>query len=228
MKTEERIILDLTPASQIAAEISKEFGAIVAYNITDESGCSFAIETVKKIKAKATFLEAQRKGITAPLDAAKKAIMDLYRGPAEQLERAERVIKHALLCFQQEAERKRLEAQRIAEERARKEEEERRRELAEQAEADLDAGRTIAAMEKVERANEVFVMAEVIPALPKVSGLQTRGKWKHRVVDASLVPREFMIPDDKTLAGLATSRKDKAQVPGVEFYEDKSVAITNR
>ncbi len=64
--------------------------------------------------------------------------------------------------------------------------------------------------------------APVVKAV--ASGTSIRHNWKHRVVDASLVPREYLIVDEQALAAVARIRKDQAKVPGVEFYDDPTVA----
>ncbi len=65
--------------------------------------------------------------------------------------------------------------------------------------------------------------AVVVPGKLIGAGSRTVYPWKHRVTDPSLVPDEYWVLDESKLAALARSLKDKAQVPGVEFYEDVRV-----
>jgi hypothetical protein len=58
----------------------------------------------------------------------------------------------------------------------------------------------------------------VTAALPKVPGMGTRKIWKARVVNEKLIPREWLIPDMKAINGHATDRKERAAIPGVQFY----------
>jgi len=78
---------------------------------------------LKRIKTKIGELEEQRKGITSPLDVAKKAVMDLFRKPTDFLKEAEQIIKDAQLKYLDEQERIRHEQ----EQKLRKQAEEARR-----------------------------------------------------------------------------------------------------
>lgn len=219
------IILDLTPIEPIQAEIEKICGPIVSAEITDQLGYQMATDTLRAIKGTLGELETTRKSITKPLDDAKSTVMGIFKEPKEKLERADQVIRQAMGKFIQAQEVKRLEAQRAAEEAARIEEDKRKRELADAAQKDLDEGRTVAAMMKVEQADRVMVIAEPVKEAFKPQGTTMRANWKHRVIDPKLVPPEYLIPDDKLLASIAKSRKEKAAVPGVEFYNEKTLSL---
>ena len=71
----------------------------------------------------------------------------------------------------------------------------------------------------------VIAPAPIIPVAPKVEGISRRQTWKFRVVAEELIPRPYLIPDEKSLGTLARSLKGKAIVPGVEFYCEESVAV---
>ena len=63
------------------------------------------------------------------------------------------------------------------------------------------------------------------------SRVGTREVWKWRVVEFGKVPKKFRRPpeecvDASTLTAMAKSQKEKASVPGIEFYKDE--AITSR
>lgn len=219
------ITLDLTPLENAAAEIEKEYGSLVAYEVSDDAGASLAIEAGKNINAKLKVLEEQRKAITRPIDDAKAFVMELYKKPVSRLEMVQAVLKSAILRYRQDQEKKRIEAQRAAEERARAEEAARRAELAAIAEGELAAGRTIAAAAAIHQAENVVVIPDRIEKPVMAQGTQLRSNWKHRVINPDEVPSQFKIPCEKTLAMIAKRDKDKAQVPGVEFYNEQSVAF---
>ena len=69
-------------------------------------------------------------------------------------------------------------------------------------------------------------MPIVIPKDEKIDGNQIRIIWKMRIVDESLLPREYLIPDEKKLNGMAKVSKGTLKIPGVEFYPEKSVSST--
>lgn len=137
------------------------------YKVTTPAEYSAAGADLVQVNGAIARLEELRLGMTRPIDQAKKAIMDFFRGPSERLERAKSQIKRAMIAYDEEQERIRREAQRRAEEEARKERERLEREAAEarrkaeekaaeerrQAEAARAAG-NIAEAEKHERKAE--------------------------------------------------------------------------
>lgn len=179
--------------------------------VTCKADQDIALTEVSKIKKFSQRLEAGRKKITAPLDAAKKAVMDLFRGPAEDLEEAERLYKRELLSFEQEQRRRAEEAQRKIEEDARKEEE-RKRKIKEDQEkawrekeeaASKDAERLLAegkaeeaqkamdlankaakkAEERAEEADQVYVPRPIVEEVEKAEGQSVVCTWKAEVTD---------------------------------------------
>lgn len=75
----------------------------------------------------------------------------------------------------------------------------------------------------VEKAQEILAAPIVInpvytqTSIPK-SHTTIRTAWAARVVDASMVPREYMTPNETLLNGLARNTKGAMKIPGVEFY----------
>lgn len=219
------ITLDLTPLEPLTVEIQKEYGPIIAYSVSDSFAFEGATATLRTIKEKLSDLETRRKGITKPLDDAKASVMDLFRGPKEQLERADRVIRAAMQAYLKAEEVKRIELQRQAEEKAKAVAAEEQRRLALEAEKDLAEGRELAAMEKIERAESVAVIPEIVPQGYKSKGATPTKNWTFQIVDVSLIPREYLVPDEKLLKALAKSRKEAASVPGVKFFAEESISL---
>jgi hypothetical protein len=60
------------------------------------------------------------------------------------------------------------------------------------------------------------------PVVPKIEGLSVRTTWSARIVDASLIPPQYLLPDMVTLNGLARTLKEKFNVPGVVAEEKES------
>lgn len=219
------ITLDLTPLEPLTVEIQKEYGPIIAYSVSDSFAFEGATATLRTIKEKLSDLETRRKGITKPLDDAKASVMDLFRGPKEQLERADRVIRAAMQAYLKAEEAKRIELQRQAEEKAKAAAAEEQRRLALEAEKDLAEGRELAAMEKIERAESVAVIPEIVPQGYKSKGATPTKNWTFQIVDVSAIPREYLVPDEKLLKALAKSRKEAASVPGVKFFAEESISL---
>ena len=57
-----------------------------------------------------------------------------------------------------------------------------------------------------------------------VSGVSERRYWHARVVDFAKLPDEYKLPDTVKLGKLAREWKDKAMVPGAEFWSDTDMA----
>lgn len=135
---------------------------------------------------------------------------------------AERIVKNKMGAYQAEEERKRRVEENRLREIARKEEEDRR--LAEAA--------WLEAQGRKEQAEQVIsapvpTPTVVVPSqVPKAEGISTRKVWKYRIVDAALIPREYLIPDEKKIGAHARSMCKAAHIPGIEFYSEDSVAAT--
>lgn len=202
---------EITPeVREVQAEADQALAVATEYRVTNGDEYSAAGDELKRIKAAQKRLDETRKSLTSPIDAARKRIMDLFRGPAEKLDQAEKAIKGACITYQQEQERIRREEQRKAEEAARKERErlERLRIAAEQRARDKEAElrRQAAEANAAERAKieakmqaeadkaaakqaeleqrEAAVTAPVIHReAPKVAGLSTRTVWHAECTD---------------------------------------------
>lgn len=201
---------------------------------------------LKRIKAKLSELEEQRKKITGPLDAAKKAVMDLFRGPADFLKEAEDIIKTAQLTYLDDQERKRVEEEarlrKIADEDRRKKEaqgaEWRRKEEEKRREAErlAKAGKTAeadkiyaeadkAAAKAEERAVEAAtVVAPTVAPVAVAKGSAIVVRWHAEVVDVNLLEKKYMVPNMEVLNKLAVACKDSVPPPaGVVFKSERSM-----
>jgi len=82
------------------------------FSVTTVEAYEGGAEELKRVKAAAAKVEAERVKIVGPLNASLKAANDFFRSPAERLKQIEGIIKARLLDFQQAQERKRAEEQR--------------------------------------------------------------------------------------------------------------------
>lgn len=184
-----------------------------AYQIDSADMRDLAARELTKIKTLQKSVEEQRKSITKPIDAAKNAVMDLFRAPTQYLEQAEVILKGSIQTFDRAEEQKRIAEQARLEEAARKERarlaaEAAEREAAARAEADkirraaeeaAAAGRAqeAARLGEEARSREEEGAAEVatlqqtstlvtapITAAPRATaGVSTRKVWKAEVSD---------------------------------------------
>ena len=56
------------------------------------------------------------------------------------------------------------------------------------------------------------------------AGLTVREDWKFSIVDAALIPREYLIPDEKKIGRIVRAMKDATNIPGVRVYAEKGIA----
>ncbi len=55
-----------------------------------------------------------------------------------------------------------------------------------------------------------------IPAPAKAEGVSLRENWTFEIVDESLIPREYLIPDEVKIRKVVVALKDKTNIPGVK------------
>lgn len=190
------------------------------------------VNELKKIKAKAKELEEQRKSITAPMDLAKKTVMDMYRPATDSLTYAEKTLKGKLMAYDEEQQA--IQRQRQAEAEA--EAERQRLLLAEQAQQAEQSGNQAMADALLETAC-IVVAPVVIKDVPKVSGVSTRITWKAEVTDKLALVKyiaehpeyiDMMDANASVLNKFAGAMKQNAKIGGVRFFEDKTMAASRR
>ena len=89
--------------------------------VTDTETWTICADALKGVMGQKKTVDNVRLGITRPMDAAKQKVMDLFRGPMEELEEAEVYLKGQMVTFKDEQDRIAREQQRIERERAEKE-----------------------------------------------------------------------------------------------------------
>lgn len=199
----------------VAERVDSLVESVDTFAVANADDYAAGAEVLKTIKGLASDVEAQRKKITAPLDQAKKEVMDLFRPFTNALTDAEGKIKRRLIGWKSEQDRIAREEQRKADERARKE----RERLEVQARAAAEAGRAERAETLRQRA-EVVVSAPPTTVAPKVSGISERTAWKFEIVDASKVPDKYKTIDEKKIGGVVRALKGDTDIPGIRVYEE--------
>lgn len=205
----------LAPVAQLAlpdsAGLTSRAQAVVdfiaTFEITDNEGFGLAAEELQQIKARMKKLDEQRTAITGPLNAATKAVNELFRGPTDLLVNAEQALKSKMLGWQRKVEAEAAEARRVAEaaaeaERRRLEEEAAAHRAAAAAQAEAAAAAQAAgdmqgvvlAQAAAQRAQDAAAAAattvQVITAAPvaavappKVRGISTSSKTTFEVTN---------------------------------------------
>lgn len=144
----------------------------------------------------------------------------------DPLKDAEKRIKTLIGNYRSEIERKRAEEEkRIKAEQERLLEEDRKKMMAKAEE--------LAAQGNEKEAEDLAVKAAtlenggivVASTATKQAGMTVTTVWKARVIDVSLVPREFLVVNESALNAFAKANGNSKPVPGVEFYEEQNVRV---
>lgn len=189
------------------------------YQIATVAQYEAGSEDLRRVKAAQKRLEETRTGITGPMNAALKRVNDFFRDPAAKLTRIEMAIKNAITRFADEQERIQREEQRKADEAAQKERD-RLAAIAAKAEAAGNTGKA----EKFQERAQTVVAPIIHREPPKVTGISTRSVPKFEIVDASKLPREYLVPDLTKIRGVVNSLKTDANIPGVRIWMEKQIA----
>ena len=193
-------------------------------------------EMVKKIK---DYFNPLKKAA----DEAKKKLLDAEKAELQKVEPYVEKLQASLAAWRLEEERKRREAEeaarraeferkRLEEELLRKAEEARRLEEEKKRLEGEEAARK--AREEFERrvleeavAKEARIMPPPpVPEKPKTEGLTLRENWTFEIVDASQIPREYLVPDLVKIRKVVTALKDKTNIPGVRVFNQPIVVKT--
>lgn len=59
-----------------------------------------------------------------------------------------------------------------------------------------------------------------------IAGLSIRTSWTGKVTDPALIPREYLVVDEKKLRAVTKAQKRDPKIPGWEAYPESSSAIT--
>jgi hypothetical protein len=178
-------------------------------------------EERRKAAAEEERINAERRAEAARVAAAERA--EAERKSEEMRKQQEREAE-----ADRKAREKVLEQQRKAGEINKREAEKQKKLAAEQAEREKKL-----AAEEAERARLAAIEAEKVaaanvqevrvePSVPKVSGIKARVNWKFKIVNASKLPRMYLMADEVAIGTEVRRLKDKAKaeaaIPGIEVY----------
>jgi hypothetical protein len=80
---------------------------------------------------------------------------------------------------------------------------------------------------------EAQAIAEAPPDMPEIAPVAAAGigfgsKWEFNVVDPMLVPREFLMVDEKKIGQYVRAMKETAVIPGVRIFKTTKVIASTR
>jgi hypothetical protein len=205
---------------RIEQQASEVLDQSMLLRIFDADSFSRATHFLKDLKAvQVEISEAFDPVIQAQHQAHKKSL-EAKRRYSQPLLKAEGIVKEKIKDYHLEQERIRQEEEDRLNREAKNAEEDRLLQLAEQAER---AGDSIEA----EAILKTPVIAPVISlsSQTKGQGVSYREVWKFRIINADLIPNAFKVVDERKIGGVVRALKDKTNIPGIEVYCDKAVAI---
>jgi hypothetical protein len=126
--------------------------------------------------------------------------------------------------YQEMRERERREAERVAQAALKAEED--ARALADAALLEQQGQPELAAS-VIEAALEAPPTPVVIPSsLPKTDGVAPTERWAFEVVDPQLVPREYLMVDEKRVGAIVRAMKGETRIHGIRVFSVKGERVT--
>lgn len=126
--------------------------------------------------------------------------------------------------IEEESRKKADEARKRAQEAQDQSERERLQREAEAADRKANAAQ-IKADSKLEDAAAVVAPIVQMAAPEKQKGESTRDVWTYEVLDVNMIPREYLQPNEKALAGVARATKGSITIPGIRIFAEKTLAV---
>lgn len=177
----------------------------------------------QQIEAKIVLFEGEyRPNIQRLHEAHKEALRQLtdLTGP---LDKAKKWLASKVGDWLMRERRERERQERELAERARQDQQ---RELAARAEELRKAGEAEAAAAIEQRAETLPTPAVVIAPPEKAEGQRERRGWDFEVEDPALLPREYLMPNEKAIRGVVNSLGDQAKIPGVKVFPRQTVSFS--
>lgn len=165
-------------------------------------------------------LDKKRKEITGPMDTAKKAVMEQFRATDTPLAEVDTHIRGLMAGYATEQARKAREAQAELDRIARESAEAERMAEAERLEKEghKEEAEEAIAPEAIEQAvQERTTYVSTTPA--KVAGVSMRKQGHIKIEDETLIPKEYLMPDEKKINGVVKALKFQHNIPGVKYWE---------
>jgi hypothetical protein len=87
---------------------------------------------------------------------------------------------------------------------------------------------TEALEQAVEQGDARFLQKASSLQMPKVQGISNRVVWKFEIEDESLLPREFLMPDERAIAQVVNEQQGDTKIPGVKVIKDVQIGARSR
>lgn len=144
----------------------------------------------------------------------------------EQLETAKKLIKEKLVAWSVEQERLRREAENLQAAELKRQADERAATEAAQLEA---AGQPdLAEIVREHAATELAPVVVLESQVPRVEGITSRETWDFVIEDETKLPREYLMPDVKSIRSAVEHQKKLCRIPGVRAFPKPGISVRSR
>lgn len=188
-----------TELVEIKDQVSSVQQKALEIKIVNAEGMSYATDILHNIRQAEKYIEERKTNITRPLMSSLSQVRELFKPMESSLQSINKIVKEKMLSYQLEADAK------IEEQRAK---------IAKRVEKGTLRADT--AVGKLEALGETDKQT-----IGEVGKSQIRTIKKVRIVDESMIPREYMLPNTPLITE-AIIRKGLS-VAGVETFEEKSI-----
>ena len=227
----------LVEFNELQAQIQVLVTPIKDIRVACDAASTQATQTRKQVKEYEKLIEAKRKQLVAPLNHQVDQINDFVKQIKAPLIAAEAHLQEQLRSWERYLEQERMEAARLERaEQVKRQKEAEAKILAERQEAAtlaMFAPENAEALKAKADAEAVRIEFETKKAhwdaskeikANKVEGATKR--WTHLIVDQSLIPREFLIPDERKIRAYYMDKiknDENHDVPGVKVFQELSI-----
>lgn len=174
-------------------ELHGQLSHITKFDIVDQKSLDIALLGVKEAKAQWKNYEDERKKVTVPMNQALRAVNDMFRPVQTTLKEMEKAWKNKVNTYRDELERQSEQARRDAARAAK--------------EGDMEAVHSAA-----------MTASEVEADFGKTYFVE---RWTYEIENDNLIPREFLMPDERAIVAHVKAHKDKAKIKGVKVFSVK-------
>ena len=203
--------IGFTEKSKTAALLVEQVKALTVTNLEEHGIAGIRVAEIRELEKE---LEAEYKALPVIVEA--KRLQGVKGELAAMLDGARRSGKKKMMDFEDDQERKRQEEEWRLQTEAKKKADDEALAAAEAAEGQGEHEAAAAIISE-----PVAVPVVVIPKQEiKAAGHSRRTITKFRIVNPSLLPRQFLTPNEKAIGGVGRALGLAANVPGVEFYQE--------
>ena len=203
--------IGFTEKSKTAALLVEQVRALTVTNLEEHRIAGIRVAEIRELEKE---LEAEYKALPVIVEA--KRLQGVKGELAAMLEEARKSGKRKMMDFEDDQERKRQDEERRLQAEAKKKADDEALAAAEAAEKQGEHEAAAAII-----SDPVAVPVVVVPKQEiKAAGHSRRMVPKFRIANASLIPRQYLKPDEVAIGGVIRALRGAANIPGVEYYEE--------